>query len=72
MKIIKHPISLIKIWEERVTAFEEILKIVVDIELNVLAVDAEMHADLEQILLKEGSEQQNFCLLYTSPSPRDS
>jgi len=60
MKIIERPIPLIRIWEERETAFEEILKIVVDIELNVIAVDAEMHADLEQILLKKGSAQQNL------------
>ncbi|MFH1161185.1 MAG: DUF5674 family protein [bacterium] len=60
MQIIKQPASLIKIWEERVTAFEEILKIVVDINKNIIAVDAEMHADLEQPLLDEGSAQQDL------------
>jgi len=60
MRIIKQPASLVKIWEERETAFEEILKIVVDIEKNLIAVDAEMHADLEQILLKDGSAQQDL------------
>jgi hypothetical protein len=42
------------------TAFEEVLKIVVDVEKNRIAVDAEMHADLERILLLEGSEQQDL------------
>jgi hypothetical protein len=60
MRIIKHPVSLLKIWNERETAFEEVLKIVVDITRNHIAVDAEMHADLEQLLLKEGSVQQDL------------
>jgi len=60
MQIIKQPVSLINIWEGRVTAFEEVLKIVVDIKRNLIAVDAEMHADLEQLLLKEGSSQQDL------------
>jgi len=60
MKIISRPTSLIKIWEEKVTAFTEIIKIVVDIRQNLIAVDAEMHADLEQLLLNEGSAQQDL------------
>ena len=60
MQIIKKPTFLVKIWEERKTAFEEVLKIVVDIKKNHIAVDAEMHADLEQLLLKGGSEQQDL------------
>ncbi len=51
---------MIKIWEERETGLEDMIKIVVDIDLNIVAVDAEMHADLEQLLLKEGSDQQNL------------
>jgi hypothetical protein len=60
MQIIKQPTSLIKIWEGRETAFEEVLKIVVDVKMSLIAVDAEMHADLEQLLLKERSEQQDL------------
>ena len=50
---------MIKIWEERETAFEEGLKIVVDIKKSLIAVDAEMYADLQQLLLKEGSAQED-------------
>jgi hypothetical protein len=60
MQIISQPTSLTKIWEERETAFDEILKIVVDVEKNIMAVDAEMHADLEQLLLEDGSDQKNL------------
>jgi hypothetical protein len=49
-----------KIWDERETAFEEVLKIVVDIKKILIAVDAEMHADLEHLLLNEGSGQQDL------------
>ena len=58
MKIIEVSVSLTEIWETRETTFEEMLKIVVDIDKEIIAVDAEMHADLEQLLLQEGSEQQ--------------
>jgi len=60
MQIIKQPASLIILWEARVTAFDEMMKIVVDINKNLIAVDAEMHADLEQLLLLEGSAQQDL------------
>jgi hypothetical protein len=60
MQIISKPALLIKIWESRETAFDEILKIVVDVEKNIMAVDAEMHADLEQLLLEDGSDQKNL------------
>ncbi len=60
MQIIKEPTSLSNIWEVRDTKFEELLKIVVDIRKNLVAVDAEMHADLEQLLIEEGSSQQDL------------
>jgi hypothetical protein len=60
MRIIQDRIPLVKVWEERETSFEEMLKIVVDIDRNLVAADAEMHADLEQLLLQDGSFQQNL------------
>ena len=42
------------------TGFTDLIKIVVDIEEDILAADAELHADLEELLLSEGSEQQNL------------
>ncbi|MBM3403361.1 MAG: hypothetical protein FJY10_00505 [Bacteroidetes bacterium] len=60
MQIIIQPTSLLKIWEERETPYDEVLKIVVDLGKNIIAVDGEMHADLEQLLLDHGSFQQNL------------
>jgi len=36
------------------------VKIVVDLERALVAVDAEMHADLEELLLEEGSQQMDL------------
>lgn len=40
--------------------FESLVKAVVDIEKEIMIVDAEMHADEEEILLDQGSEQCNL------------
>ncbi|MBN1199308.1 MAG: hypothetical protein JXA23_08150 [Bacteroidales bacterium] len=60
MKMIDTPVSLESLWEQKVTAFDDMMKIVVDISREVLAIDAEMHADLEQLLLMNGSHQQDL------------
>lgn len=60
MKIITQPVPLSELWESREVDFTEMMKIVVDVEQNILAIDADMHADLEQLLLNEGSQQQDL------------
>jgi len=60
MRIIEQPTSLKQIREERKVAFEELLKIVVDVKKNLIALDTEMNADLEHLLLQDGSSQQDL------------
>ncbi len=60
MRIIKEPHQLSEIWEERESGFEELIKFVVDIEKEIIAIDAEMHADLETMLLETGSDQSQL------------
>ncbi|MCB0284785.1 MAG: hypothetical protein KDF60_19560 [Calditrichaeota bacterium] len=60
MKIIDKPTELNLIWQHRDSEFDGMLKIVVDIEQEILAIDAEMHADLEEILIENGSQQKNL------------
>jgi hypothetical protein len=60
MKIITEPVSLQILWESREYDYIEMMKIVVDVEQGILAIDADMHADLEQLLLDSGSTQQNL------------
>lgn len=40
--------------------YGEYIKVVVDIERNVLAAGGEWHADAEKVLLEEGSRQENL------------
>jgi hypothetical protein len=60
MKIINEPSVLQILWENRDVDFAELMKVVVDVERKLLAIDAEMHADLEELLLENGSEQKNL------------
>ena len=40
--------------------FDDLIKGVVDVSRGLLALDAEMHADLESLLLDDGSEQADL------------
>lgn len=41
-------------------AFDEFIKLAVDIEQEILAGGGSMHADCEEVLLQEGSAQENI------------
>ena len=58
---IKEKINLDKLKEiENVRFFEDMMKAVVDIEKEEIAVNAELHSDLEQYLLESGSSDKNL------------
>lgn len=57
MIIINSPIGIQVIKNEHSHFFETMVKIVVDLEKEIIALDAELHADLEQILLENESDQ---------------
>lgn len=60
MQIIKDSITLNKLKEMTVQGFGDLVKAVVDIERELVAVDAELHSDLEALLLEDGSQQKNL------------
>ncbi len=60
MQIIAKPAILIQLWESREIDFTELMKIVVDIHKEILAIDGDMHADLEKLLLDNGSNQKDL------------
>ena len=72
MVVIDHPISweqLMNIEEE--VFFEDMMKRVADLERELLAVNADLHSDLEELLLLDGSKQEHlygFNLLYDDKS----
>ena len=60
MIILEKPISVREIKELHSSFYSAMVKIVVDIERELIALDAEMHADLEQHLLEMDSKQKNL------------
>jgi len=60
MRIIKDKILLKELKKVSAAGFGKLVKAVVDIEKEIMAVDAELHADQEALLLKKGSNQQNL------------
>ena len=60
MKIVKDKIELSELEEMAKKMFGNLVKAVVDIEKEIMAVDAEMHSDEEQELIAQGSKQNNL------------
>lgn len=60
MKIIKDQITIKKIKEMSQKMFGNLVKAVVDIEKEIMAIDAELHADIEIALIENGSKQENL------------
>lgn len=58
MKIIKEPISISELQEMSKMMFGNLVKAVIDVEKEIMAVDADLHADEESLLLENGSRQE--------------
>jgi len=57
---IKNKISITELKYMSENRFGDLVKAVVDIEKEIIVVDAELHADQEKTLLENGSEQYNL------------
>jgi uncharacterized protein DUF5674 len=60
MKIITDAITLSQLKDMAEALFGNMVKGVVDVERGIVAVDAELHADLEALLMEDGSKQSNL------------
>ncbi|MDP2767929.1 MAG: DUF5674 family protein [Candidatus Methanoperedens sp.] len=60
MQIIKDKISLDELKKMSQKMFDNLVKAVVDTENKIMAVDGELHADEEALLLQNGSKQNNL------------
>lgn len=60
MKIISGEITLQEIRELAANCFGDMVKGVVDIDREIIALDAELHSDLEACLLEDGSRQASL------------
>ena len=60
MKIIHEMMTLDELKQITAALFGDFVKAVVDVEKGSLAIDAELHSDLETELLQDGSKQENL------------
>ncbi|MBO7074608.1 MAG: hypothetical protein J6W12_06850 [Bacteroidales bacterium] len=60
MRITSQPISHDELNSMLPRYFGDMVKAVVDIKKEILGLDAELHADIEQELLSQGSEQTDL------------
>lgn len=60
MKILDGPITIAELTELAGHFYVDMIKAVADVNRNIIAVDAELHSDLESLLLEDGSLQDNL------------
>ena len=60
MKIVDGPISLADLKVLAEGRFGNLVKAVVDVERKIMALDGELHADEEALLLENGSRQEDL------------
>jgi hypothetical protein len=60
MKIITDTVTIQELKQMAEAIFGNMVKAVVDVEKGLIAVDAELHSDLEAFMLESGSKQKNL------------
>lgn len=60
MRIVTETLALVELKQIASSLFGDMVKAVVDVERGLIALDAELHSDLEALLLREGSQQKDL------------
>lgn len=60
MKIVRDVLTLNELKQMASAMFENVVKAVVDVEREQIALDGELHSDLEALLLQDGSKQKDL------------
>ena len=60
MIILECPISRAELKDYAANTFGDMIKCVADVDKGLLAIDADLHADLERLLLENGSQQTSL------------
>jgi hypothetical protein len=58
IQIVKAPVKRSKLQSIADQFYGDLVKAVVDIQKNIMAIGGELHSDEENLLIKEGSAQQ--------------
>lgn len=72
MQIVDEKISVDELKKLSEKMYENLVKAVVDISKEIMVVDAEFHSDEEELLLKNGSQQENLWGINLYPNNIDS
>ncbi len=60
MKIIAEKLTIEELDQMAAGLFGNMVKAVVDVDRGLIALDAELHSDLEALLIENGSKQKNL------------
>ncbi len=60
MKILDEPITVDELKRIALDTFGDLVKAVVDVRRGLVALDAELHSDLEALLIDDGSSQNDL------------
>lgn len=60
MIILKEQVTIQDIDELAQNLYGDMIKAVADVDKGVIAIDAELHSDLEMLLLEDGSSQESL------------
>jgi hypothetical protein len=60
MPILEKPVTRAELMRDFSNHHNEMIKAVADLESGAMAIDAEMHSDLEKVFLETGSRQDNL------------
>ncbi|MFA5270116.1 MAG: DUF5674 family protein [Patescibacteria group bacterium] len=71
IRIVDQPITKSELKEIAKERFGDLVKVVVDIKRNIMAIGGELHADEEAILLEKGSLQNNLWGINLYPDVQD-
>ena len=71
MVILEKPMTREELSELAENFYGDMIKGVVDVEQELLALDAELHSDLEGMLLREGSQQESLWGINLYPEAED-
>jgi hypothetical protein len=71
MQIIRQTLSIQGLSAMAADTFGNLVKAVVDVDREILAVDAELHSDLEALLLQDGSGQKSLWGINLYPEKQD-
>ena len=71
MKLLRRPITREELGQIAERRFGNIVKAVVDIQKDIMVIDAELHADQEALMLEQGSSQEDLWGINLYPELKD-